>query len=384
ATAGAAAISPARDPPIQGFGRAPNVTFGYADFAGSLCAARSISRCGGGVLRLQLRVGDRVRVRPLDDILATLDETGCLDALPFMPEMARACGREFVVHRSAHKVNDLVDRTGLRRMDDAVVLVGERCDGSRHGGCEARCQSLWKDAWLERADAAAPTPPMGRAAGSPGVDTRRRAGCTEQDLLARCRADAAGGERFICQQTELKKASSELAWWNPRQYFRDWRSGNVAIGDLARAFGFWLFCIVAKRVGGYRLLVGAYDAIQARRGAPPFPYRDGRLRKTPSQVLNLQPGERVKVKAFAEILETLDTSNKNRGLWFDAEMVRYCGGTYSVLARVQRIIDPKSGQMLRFGTPSVILDNVTTLGDYHRFYPQNEYPFWREIWLQRC
>ena len=34
-----------------------------------------------------LRAGDVVEVRSLDEILATLDEQGELDALPFMPEM---------------------------------------------------------------------------------------------------------------------------------------------------------------------------------------------------------------------------------------------------------------------------------------------------------
>lgn len=325
---------------------------------------------------LGLRVGERVRVRPLEAILETLDENGCLDALPFMPEMARRCDQEFTVLKRVDKVNDLVDRSGLRRMTDAVILDGEHCDGAGHGGCQARCQSIWKEAWLDRAaaPAAAIVPPQ-RAApaeAEPG------------GLQRHTRVPGSEPVRFRCQQTELKRASTPLAWWDPRQYVRDWRSGNASAGQLLRALALWLFSVFVSRVGGYRVLVGAYDRLQRWRGGSPYPYRNGRLRTTPLERLQLHPGEWVQVKSLDEIIATLDTNNKNRGLWFDVEMVRYCGGRFPVLARVERIIEPKTGKMLEFASDLIILDGVTTLGDLHRFYPQNEYQFWREIWLRRC
>jgi hypothetical protein len=39
--------------------------------------------------------------------------------------------------------------------------------------------------------------------------------------------------------------------------------------------------------------------------------------------------------------------------------------------------------MITLKNDCIILDGATVTGDYHRFYPQNEYPFWREIWLRR-
>jgi hypothetical protein len=36
---------------------------------------------------LDLKVGDVVEVRSAAEILATLDENGALDSMPFMPEM---------------------------------------------------------------------------------------------------------------------------------------------------------------------------------------------------------------------------------------------------------------------------------------------------------
>jgi len=90
-----------------------------------------------------LRPGDHVEVRSLPEILATLDEAGTLDALPFMPEMTAHCGRQFRVRRRADKIYDWIQHTGLRRLRDTVLLEGLRCDGSAHGGCQAGCALLW-------------------------------------------------------------------------------------------------------------------------------------------------------------------------------------------------------------------------------------------------
>ena len=56
-----------------------------------------------------LRVGDVVEVRSAAEILATLDERGELDGLPFMPEMLRFCGRRLTVHKVAHKLCDTIE-----------------------------------------------------------------------------------------------------------------------------------------------------------------------------------------------------------------------------------------------------------------------------------
>lgn len=330
---------------------------------------------------LGLRVGDRVRVRRLPEILATLDDHGYLDGLPFMPEMARNCDRELTVLRRVEKVNDLADRSGLRRMRNAVILDGDRCNGAYHGGCQALCQSIWKEAWLNRIQdrqprlTMSPTALPARAMTHPG---------DAANLVRQCQMlSDKGDRRFRCQQTELKNASQSLAWWDPRQYWRDWRSGNVTASQMIRMLLFWLFTLCITRIGGYRLLVSSYNRMQRLRGAEPYPYAAGTLQKTPTGKLDLQAGEWVQVKSHGEILATLDASNKNRGLWFDVEMTKYCGGKYRVLARVERIIDPKTGRMIEFTTDCIILDRVTTRGEYHRFYSQNEYPFWREIWLRR-
>src|SRR5687767_15131427 len=99
-----------------------------------------------------LQPGDIVEVRSAAEILATLDESGALDAMPFMPEMIQYSGERFAVSRRVEKICDTVSGgpPGSRRMHDTVLLDDLRCDGSGHGGCQAGCRIYWKEAWLRR------------------------------------------------------------------------------------------------------------------------------------------------------------------------------------------------------------------------------------------
>ena len=115
-----------------------------------------------------------------------------------------------------------------------------------------------------------------------------------------------------------------------------------------------------------------------------YPHIDGQLEKTPFEALGLQAGELVEVRSKDEILATLDMWNRNRGLSFDEEMVRYCGGIYRVLRRVSRIVDEKTGKMMNMKCPCIILEGVWCRSDFHRFCPRAIYHYWRETWLKRA
>ena len=78
-----------------------------------------------------LRVGDVVEVRSEEEILATLDSTGKLDRLPFMPEMLAHCGKRFRVSARAYKACDTVEWRQLRKLESAVHLEDLRCGGPR-------------------------------------------------------------------------------------------------------------------------------------------------------------------------------------------------------------------------------------------------------------
>jgi len=48
------------------------------------------------------------------------------------------------------------------------------------------------------------------------------------------------------------------------------------------------------------------------------------------------------VKSYGDILATLDSANKNRGLFFDAELVPFCSREFRVKARLTNFIDEKT------------------------------------------
>src|SRR5512139_3017812 len=136
------------------------------------------------------KVGDWVEVRSEAEILATLDERGELENLPFMPEMVKYCGQRLTVHKVAHKLCDTVSGNGgLRRMNNAVHLTAARCDGSAHGGCQTACSMYWKEAWLRRVAGPAPSHSNDLADGRPLLKL--------VELNAR-KEDVGGEERFSC------------------------------------------------------------------------------------------------------------------------------------------------------------------------------------------
>ncbi len=322
---------------------------------------------------LGLRAGDWVEVRSADEILATLNDQGCLDALPFMPEMLQYCGKRFRIFKSAHKACDTIKKSGNRRMENAVHLESLRCDGQAHGGCQARCLLYWKEAWLKPVSGPESSDASSRAPGT------RAAGNTGScDLASLYRASSApieaGNEeqkRYRCQATELFRATKPLRWWEPWHYAKDLMSRNVRIRD------FVLYTVIA-----------AYNAVMHLhwRGRP-YPYFRGVVEgKTPSRDLNLQPGELVQVRSKEEIAQTVNQDSRNRGLWFDVEMVPFCGRTFRVLSRVDRLIDENTGRMLHPTTACIILDGATCGGCLSRnrlFCPRSIYPYWHEIWLKR-
>src|SRR5262245_18835075 len=101
---------------------------------------------------LGLKAGELVEVKSKEEILATLDSEGCLEGLPFMPEMFRYCGSRLQVYKRAHKGFDTVFSYRSRGMTNAVHLE-TRCTGEAHGGCQADCLIYWKEAWLKRSSA---------------------------------------------------------------------------------------------------------------------------------------------------------------------------------------------------------------------------------------
>ncbi len=289
-----------------------------------------------------------------------------LDGLPFMAEMAAFCGQRHRVFRRVEKIHDYVTHTGLRRMRSAVLLEALRCDGSAHGGCQACCHLIWKEAWLRRV----PEREARREVASAG-----REGDPQPDHLSLDHTwagaaevrDESGEVRYVCQMTEVARASTPQSWGDPRHYLRDLVTGNVRPAPLLRG-----------------VAIAAFNGVQRRRGGVVFPhYGTTREKTSPHAVLDLQPGEWVRVRTKREIEQTLTIRRRNRGLWFDGEMVRFCGGVYRVATRIDRLIKENSGSMIAITNPCIVLEGVTASAEYLGLCAQNEVIMWREIWLER-
>jgi hypothetical protein len=302
----------------------------------------------------RLRPGDVVFVRQPGEILATLDATGALGAVPFMPEMLQYLGQRLTVARRVEKICDTICPVGSRRMHDTVFLDDVRCDGAAHGGCQASCRIYWKEAWLSRS---APV-----AAGD------------DRDLARLSRLASSGArlreaDAFRCQATDMRLASEPMRRWQPGQYLRELTSGNVG-------FGPWLKVMLRA--------VLWEAAARARLIRPSLRSKPGAGRTPP---LHLLAGDWVEVRSPDEIAGTLDAKGTNRGLYFSApEMVPACGKRFRVRRRVERIIDERNGKLLELKNDCVELEGLVCAGDRSvgRWFCAREiYPYWREAWLKR-
>jgi hypothetical protein len=337
----------------------------------------------------QLKAGDWIRVRTKEEILATLDQNGELDGMPFMPEMLAFCGKRFQVYKRAHKTCDTVFPVRGRRLQRTVHL-STRCDGKAHGGCQAGCLLFWKEAWLRLAptdesvvDGAVPVKFF-----PGGLSTSLS---NEADLgLRTMREEAGSPPAYVCQATRLPYATSKLCWWDIRQYIEDYVSGNVSAARLTSGFLFAAYHSLSEAgIGLGRPMRWLYDRLCVLWGGRPWPRKSGVIPvggKTPELQLNLQPGEIVRVKSLDEIMKTVTLDWKNRGMIWDPEMAPFCGNTYRVLRRVNQIIDEKTGKMIVMKNPCIVLDSVVCEARYNScrmFCPRSIYPYWREVWLER-
>ena len=338
---------------------------------------------------MTLRTGDMVEVRSKEEILAILGPDGRLDRMPFMPEMLQYCGRRFRVSGVAHKTCDTATLLMGRRMHDAVFLEDLRCEGSSHGGCQARCLLFWKTQWLKPVDG---PPDAGAApAPAPGPPRQRKAAFTEQQLRDATSTVMASGEpRYSCQATEHWSASEPLrplALWH---FIADFRTGNATLGKILRVVVLHLVWRLRDLPFGWSVSVRLYDRVHRLLMGRPDPYREGLIpdgAPTPDERLDLKPGEWVEVKSHDEILQTITAHLENRGLKYNVELTPSCGQRFRVAQRVERIIEEKSGRMMTFKNPCITLESVycrALYTPYSLLCTRRVTPYFREIWLRRA
>lgn len=313
----------------------------------------------------EFRVGDLVEVRSAEEILLTLDERGGLDCLPFMPEMLQFCGQRFTVVKRANKACTPSDGS-IRQVRGAVHLDGVRCNGSAHGGCEANCLLYWKEDWLK------PVMLPGQrkvdvGSGTDGHKVSFGTWSTIEDLTRNTTLPLGSepyGRAFYCQATAIPEFGQSLPAWHLGQYLRDLTSGNVRPVELVRG----LLMGFTRKV--------EFHVSRTWRSEPA-----GRTR-TPYSKAEFNDGDMVEIRSSEEIESTLDSRGRNRGLSFTPEMRELCGRRFHVSRRIHKIIDERTGRMIRLAGGCLILEGAVCRGDRHRFCPRMAHLYWRDIWLR--
>lgn len=230
-------------------------------------------------------------------------------------------------------------------LKDSVLLDVNRCDGRAYGGCQMQCPLIWQTDWL--------TTDLNSSVVESADDV--------QKLRQIAEANAIVGDRSCCQATKLLQIATPLNGSRIKQYKRELDLNRVSVTNI----------LTSICSGALARLRGTSDGLQ------------GHLTRTPVVDLDLQPGEKVRVKPRSGIVETLDKHGMNRGLWFDPIMLRYSGRVLKVTRRITKLVNEYDGRIMVLKVPAVVLDDLRCDRTARRFCTRLLNLFWREIWLER-
>jgi hypothetical protein len=88
------------------------------------------------------------------------------------------------------------------------------------------------------------------------------------------------------------------------------------------------------------------------------------------------------VRPLREIATTLDTNGTLEGLPFLAEMVKYCGRSFRVRRRVNKLIQEGVGSSMRRIRDVVLLEGTVCDGHAHGDCQRACFPLWKVDWLE--
>ena len=303
----------------------------------------------------KFKTGDIVEVLQPLEIAKTLDTNGTLDNLPFMAEMIPFCGKKFRVSARIEKTcveHDNSDDSipcgmGEFPTDDVVSLESLRCNGTSHGGCGTGCLIFWKEAWLKKTD--------NKVNDDVYVNEKE-----EEQLRKKLKAGE-NNDTYFCQSTQLASSIKCISLKGRfEKLLKETLAGNIKMETAIKS-------VIHAPIRKIR----------------PDALIKGQLKKTPTEALNLQPGEVVEVKSYDEIVKTLDKRGRNRGLAFYFEMKKHCGKRFKVRNRMERMINEATGKMMDTKNTVILEDLICDYEDPFLGCPRQRFKIWREIWLKR-
>ena len=179
------------------------------------------------------------------EILATLDERGRLDGVPFMPEMLVHFRAGFIVDAQVERACDTVNYSG-------VLAIAQHGHPRRPAVRRQRARRLRGavPALLEEGLASArvrggPDEPESLTDDLDGSECRRREHVTAQTRLR--------GPRFACQATELIRAGEPVGWYDTGSFLRELTGGNVGPGGDRRVMASFVLPRVGLRSASRRV-----------------------------------------------------------------------------------------------------------------------------------
>jgi hypothetical protein len=106
---------------------------------------------GGSFVSLNLRPGERVRVKSKREILATLDRKGWNRGMEFSREMLSHCGKEFTVLRRMERI--IGGHTAkMVTMENTVILEGLVYKDLVRLASPRSEYMYWRECWLDRVE----------------------------------------------------------------------------------------------------------------------------------------------------------------------------------------------------------------------------------------
>ena len=100
---------------------------------------------------LNLQHDDIVEVKPLKEIVKTLNKNGRNKGLHFSPDMIKHCGKRYKVRNRAEKI--IFEATGeIHNLSNTVFLEGVFADSAYYafGGCPRDDFAYWREIWLKK------------------------------------------------------------------------------------------------------------------------------------------------------------------------------------------------------------------------------------------
>jgi len=299
-------------------------------------------------------------------------------------EMLPFCGKRFRVIGERTKRCDTINNAGLRRLKDCVHLEDLRC-GGRSPWADARlgAYSFWKEAWLKTSSGTAY--PQNRTIGF----RRERHPLPISKLMEKTRKRRRRKHLRMCATPARQQNCSGQQPRSPSARARPlpldlWR--EMCPSGVLRAM---LFCGLSEVDSNRRLshLVVGYDRVHQLTGAPHTPTDRERSLRLHGHA---QPSARRigSSKSQEEILKTVDTRNRNRGLYSTSRWSDFAGGKVPRVAKKwKKIINERTGKMIRFSDSPVMLEGVTCRSEVSegKLFLPSEYSFLLgEVWLQRA